>query len=116
MVAATGDVFNMGSNRVLNGTTRPGSAFQRPLFVGRNTLRAPGQFEMNARYSRLFPVRETNELRVHRGEHERDEPAECDRAEFHGHAWMRRATSSRPPTLAPTSLARPAPDAIGAAV
>src|SRR6185437_11991424 len=58
MVAATGDVFNMGSNRVLNLDNGTGSAFQRPLYVGRNTLRAPGQFEMNARYSRLFPVRE----------------------------------------------------------
>ena len=58
IVAATGDAFNMGSNRVLNGDNATGSAFQRPLFIGRNTLRAPGQFEMNARYSRLFPVKE----------------------------------------------------------
>jgi hypothetical protein len=58
IVAATGDVFNEGSNRVLNGDNATGSAFQHPLFIGRNTLRAPGQFEMNARYSRVFPVRE----------------------------------------------------------
>src|SRR5262249_48143202 len=58
IVAATGDAFNMGSNRVLNGDNATGSAFQRPLFIGRNTLRAPNQLEMNARYSRLFPVKE----------------------------------------------------------
>ena len=48
----------MGSNRVLNGDNATGSAYQRPLFIGRDTIRAPGQFEMNARYSRLFPIRE----------------------------------------------------------
>ncbi|MBS1856891.1 MAG: TonB-dependent receptor [Acidobacteria bacterium] len=58
VVAATGDVFNMGSNRVLNNDNATGSAYQRPLFIGRNTIRGPGQFEMNARYSRLFPIRE----------------------------------------------------------
>jgi len=30
--------------------------------VGRNTIRGPGQFEMNARYSRLFPVKERTSL------------------------------------------------------
>jgi hypothetical protein len=58
IVAAVGDVFNMGSNRVLNGDNATGSAYQRPLYVGRDTVRGPGQFEMNARYSRLFPIRE----------------------------------------------------------
>jgi hypothetical protein len=58
VVAATGDAFNMGSNRVLNGDNATGSAYQRPLFVGRDTIRAPGQFEMNVRYSRLFPIKE----------------------------------------------------------
>jgi hypothetical protein len=62
IVAATGDVFNMGSNRVLNGDNATGSAYQRPLFIGRNTIRGPGQFEMNARYSRLFPIRERASL------------------------------------------------------
>jgi len=64
MVAATGDVFNEGSNRVLNGDNATGSAFQRPLFIGRNTLRAPGQFEMNARYSRLFPIKDRTSLEL----------------------------------------------------
>jgi hypothetical protein len=58
IVAATGDDFNLGSNRVLNGDNATGSAYQRPLFVGRNTVRGPNQFEMNARYSRIFPVKE----------------------------------------------------------
>ena len=34
------------------------AAFQRPLFIGRNTLRAPTVFELNARYSRFFPIAE----------------------------------------------------------
>ena len=58
MVAASGDVFNIGSNRILNGDISLGTANQRPLFVGRNTVRAPAVFELNARYSRLFPVSE----------------------------------------------------------
>ncbi len=62
IVAATGDVFNMGSNQNLNKDNATGSAYQRPLFIGRNTIRGPGQFEMNARYSRLFPVKERTSL------------------------------------------------------
>lgn len=54
----SGDVFNMGSNRVLNGDASTGSAFQRPLFIGRNTLRGPRTSEFNVRYSRLFPFGE----------------------------------------------------------
>ena len=62
IVAATGDVFNMGSNQVLNKDNATASTFQRPLFIGRDTLRGPGQFEMNARYSRLFPIQESKQL------------------------------------------------------
>jgi hypothetical protein len=58
IVAASGDAFNLGSNQKLNKDNATAATFQRPLFVGRNTLRGPGQFEMNARYSRLFPVKE----------------------------------------------------------
>jgi hypothetical protein len=58
IVASSGDLFNMGSNRVLNGDSTEGSAFQRPLFVGRDTIRAGYAAEINARYSRLFPVAE----------------------------------------------------------
>ena len=58
MVATSGDVFNIGSNRILNGDSSEAAANQRPLFVGRNTVRAPAVFELNARYSRLFPVSE----------------------------------------------------------
>jgi len=56
--AASGDLFNIGSNRVLNGDASEPAAFQRPLYVGRNTLRAPAVFELNARYSRFFPITE----------------------------------------------------------
>ncbi len=56
--AASGDLFNIGSNRQLNGDGSEPAAYQRPLFVGRNTLRAPSVFELNARYSRFFPITE----------------------------------------------------------
>ena len=62
LVASSGDIFNIGSNRILNGDTSESAAYQRPLFVGRNTVRAPGVFELNARYSRLFPVSERKSL------------------------------------------------------
>jgi hypothetical protein len=58
MVATSGDLFNIGSNRILNGDSSESAANQRPLFMGRNTLRAPAIFELNVRYSRLFPVSE----------------------------------------------------------
>jgi hypothetical protein len=58
IVAATGDVFNEGSTLNLNKDNATSPTYQRPLFVGRNTIRGPNQFEMNARYSRLFPVKE----------------------------------------------------------
>jgi hypothetical protein len=58
MVATSGDVFNIGSNQILNGDSSEAAANQRPLFVGRNTVRGPAIFELNARYSRLFPVSE----------------------------------------------------------
>ncbi|MBZ5727149.1 MAG: TonB-dependent receptor [Acidobacteriia bacterium] len=58
LVAASGDLFNIGSNQILNGDPTEGTAFQRPLFIGRNTVRAPAVFELNARYSRLFQVGE----------------------------------------------------------
>jgi len=56
--AASGDLFNIGSNRILNGDTTEPAAWQRPLFIGRNTLRGPAVLEWNARYSRFFPVTE----------------------------------------------------------
>jgi hypothetical protein len=58
IVASSGDLFNMGSNRVLNLDSTEGAAFQRPLYVGRNTIRAGYAAEINARYSRLFPITE----------------------------------------------------------
>lgn len=58
----SGDVFNMGSNRILNGDASTASAFQRPLFIGRNTLRAPRTSEFSVRYSRFFPIGERMRL------------------------------------------------------
>ncbi len=56
--AQSGENFNMRSNRNLNGDNSAGTAFQRPLFVGCNTLRAPATYERNVRYSRIFPIGE----------------------------------------------------------
>ena len=61
-MASSGDLFNLGSNRVLNGDSTEGAAFQRPLYVGRNTIRAGYAAEINARYSRMFPIRESKAL------------------------------------------------------
>ncbi|MGI8742902.1 MAG: carboxypeptidase regulatory-like domain-containing protein [Bryobacteraceae bacterium] len=62
LVAASGDRFNVGSNRNLNGDTSEASTFQRPAFIGRNTVRGPAIFELNARYSRLFPIHERSNV------------------------------------------------------
>ncbi len=56
--AQTGENFNMGSNRVLNGDASTAAAYQRPLYVGRNTIVAPATFEVNMRYTRAIPIRE----------------------------------------------------------
>jgi hypothetical protein len=61
-VIQSGDVFNMGSNLVLNGDPSTPSTFQRPLFIGRNTIRAPRTSELNVRYTRLFPLGERFKL------------------------------------------------------
>ena len=53
----SGENFNMGSNRNLNGDPT-GNGFQRPLFIGRNTIVAPATYELNVRYSRIFPIGE----------------------------------------------------------
>ena len=57
-VMQSGDVFNMVSNLILNGDPSTPSAFQRPLFIGRNTIRGPWISEFNVRYTRLFPLGE----------------------------------------------------------
>jgi hypothetical protein len=56
--ATSGDLFNVGSNSQLNLDSSEPAAFQRPLFVGRNTLRTSAVFELNARYARMFPISE----------------------------------------------------------
>jgi hypothetical protein len=58
VTAISGDVFNIGSNRVLNNDQATGAAFQRPLFIGRNTYRGPATYQFDVRYSRIFPIRE----------------------------------------------------------
>ena len=50
----SGDVFNIGSNQILNGDPSTPASLQRPLFIGRNTLRGPRTAEVNLRYTRLF--------------------------------------------------------------
>ena len=62
LVASSGDIFNIGSNRILNGDISGSAAYQRPLFMGRNSVRGPAIFELNARYSRIFPLSEHKSL------------------------------------------------------
>jgi hypothetical protein len=58
LIGMSGDIFNIGSNRVLNGDPTAVAAMQRPLFIGRNTLRGPRTVQLDARYARLFPIKE----------------------------------------------------------
>jgi hypothetical protein len=57
-LAMSGDIFNIGSNRILNGDNTAVTAFQRPLFIGRNTYRGPQTVQLDMRYSRIFPIKE----------------------------------------------------------
>lgn len=56
--AISGDVFNIGSNLVLNNDQSTGGAFQRPLFIGRNTYRGPATYQLDVRFSRIIPIKE----------------------------------------------------------
>jgi hypothetical protein len=51
IVASSGDLFNMGSNKVLNGDGTEGSAFQRPLYVAAIPS-APGGWRRSTRATR----------------------------------------------------------------
>ncbi|MGI4757164.1 MAG: carboxypeptidase regulatory-like domain-containing protein [Janthinobacterium lividum] len=53
VTASSGDQQNLVSNLNLNGDARS-SGQQRPLFVGRNTLRTPNIYQADARYTRTF--------------------------------------------------------------
>lgn len=55
----SGDVFNIGSNQILNGDPSIPASLQRPLFIGRNTLHGPRTAEVNLRYTRRFRIRES---------------------------------------------------------
>jgi hypothetical protein len=57
-VGYSGDVFNIGSNQVLNGDPTIASSLQRPLYIGRNTYLGPATYELNGRYTRLIPFGE----------------------------------------------------------
>ncbi|WP_031499221.1 TonB-dependent receptor [Bryobacter aggregatus] len=58
ITAISGDIFNIGSNLILNNDQSTGGAFQRPLFIGRNTYRGPATYQLDIRYSRIFPIKE----------------------------------------------------------
>jgi hypothetical protein len=51
---SSGDQQNMISNRVLNGDSLAGAGVTRPLYIGRNTLRTPSVYQIDARYTRSF--------------------------------------------------------------
>ena len=46
------------SNRQLNGDNQVPAAMQRPLYIGRNTFRGQNIYQVDARYSRIFPIGE----------------------------------------------------------
>ncbi len=53
----SGDEQNITTNAVLNGDSLAGSgsgAATRPLFIGRNAVRAPNVYQIDARYTRTF--------------------------------------------------------------
>jgi len=52
-VAQSGDVQNIVANRILNGDQLT-SSVTRPLFVGRDTARAPNVYQLDMRYTRTF--------------------------------------------------------------
>ena len=56
--AYAGDIFNIGSNQNLNNDSQLSPSLQRPLFVGRNTYLGPPTYQLDLRYSRLFPIHE----------------------------------------------------------
>lgn len=51
---SSGDEQNLVANRVLNGDSLAGASVTRPLYVGRNTLRTPSVYQIDARYNRSF--------------------------------------------------------------
>jgi len=51
---SSGDEQNEVANRVLNGDSLAGTGVTRPLYVGRNTIRTPNVYQIDARYSRSF--------------------------------------------------------------
>jgi hypothetical protein len=57
-IARSGDIFSEGSNVNLNNDPTIPAILQRPLFIGRDTIRGPKVFQMDVRYSRIFPVGE----------------------------------------------------------
>ncbi|SPE32789.1 Cna B domain-containing protein [Candidatus Sulfopaludibacter sp. SbA6] len=61
---ASGDQFNETTSTVLNGDPA-GSGVQRPLFLGRDTLRGPNIYQIDMRYTRtLFTYRERLKVKV----------------------------------------------------
>jgi hypothetical protein len=57
LVAMSGDEQNIVASQVLNGDALTGSGqgnATRPLYVGRNTVRTPNVYQLDARYTRAF--------------------------------------------------------------
>jgi hypothetical protein len=58
LTAQNGDIFDLVGNKSLIGDPTIPASQQRPLFIGRNTVRGPNIYELNLRYSRMFPIGE----------------------------------------------------------
>ena len=58
-VIQSGEVFNMGSNRTLNGDPSSQRVPAAPVHRPQHVASAPRTVEFNARYSRIFPISDT---------------------------------------------------------
>ncbi|HEX4811015.1 MAG TPA: TonB-dependent receptor [Bryobacteraceae bacterium] len=53
-VAQSGDEQNITANTTLNNDALAGTSANRPLYVGRNSVRGPNVYQVDMRYSRTF--------------------------------------------------------------
>ena len=81
--AASGDLFNIGSNRQLNLDSSEPAAFQRPLFIGRNTFRAPGGIRIERPLFTVLSDRRAVRPGIPRGDDEPHEYAQCGGSQLH---------------------------------
>jgi hypothetical protein len=82
--AASGDLFNIGSNRQLNLDSSEPAAFQGPLFVGRNTFARACSLRVERPVFPDLPDHRAVQTGIPHGDNEPDEHAQRDRSELNG--------------------------------